>query len=69
MPNEKGGFYEQEGVPQEEIERLKTFEFPTYASETLLRQEDLAGKHFLDSGAGANPSLGKFVEKQNGIYN
>jgi hypothetical protein len=40
----KKEFYKQEGIPQEEIKRLKQMEYPNFVSEILLSRFDLGGK-------------------------
>lgn len=64
----KNEFYKDAEVPQEEIDRMKTIEYPTYVSETVLGAIDLTDKKVLDSGAGPNPSLAEFVDRKKGIY-
>lgn len=62
------GFYKKEGVPIEEIERLKKIDYPNFASIELIDGIDLKDKKFLDVGAGSNSNLGEFVKKNGGNY-
>lgn len=62
------GFYKKEGVPKEEIERLKNIDFPSHASLELLKEVDLQGRKLLDIGAGSNSKLGEYVESEGGKY-
>ena len=62
-------FYGQQGIPREEIERMKAISYPTYVSETILNSFDLKGKKILDSaGAGPTPNLAEFVKQKGGTY-
>jgi ubiquinone/menaquinone biosynthesis C-methylase UbiE len=64
----KEGFYEQNRIPQEEIERLERIEYPNFVSETILNPIDLNHKRILDSGAGPNAKLAEFVAHKGGMY-
>lgn len=66
--NIEKGFYKKEGVPTEEIERLKKIDYPNFASIELIDGIDLNGKKFLDVGAGSNSNLGEYVKKNGGNY-
>lgn len=66
--NFEKGFYKKEGVPKEEIERLKNIDFPSHVSIELLEGADLEGKKLLDIGAGSNSKLGEYVEGKGGKY-
>ena len=54
-------------ISLEEIERLKTFDFPTRFSLALLPR-NMRGKTIIDVGAGANVSLGNEVKRGGGKY-
>ena len=62
------GFYKKEGIPAEEIERLKKIDYPSRVSVELIGDMNLKGRKFLDVGAGSNSSLGEFVENSGGKY-
>lgn len=68
MKENKIGFYNQVGVPKEEIERLKNIEFPNLVSETILNNFNLEGKRILDIGSGSNGELGRYMVGRGGIY-
>ena len=59
--------YEKGEAESEEKERLKTLDYPNFASEELIG-ENLRGKVVLDLGAGPNAELGKFVRERGVEY-
>jgi ubiquinone/menaquinone biosynthesis C-methylase UbiE len=65
---EREEFYRGEDVSAEELERLRTIEYPSYVSEVLLNDIELREKRLLDVGAGTNASLGKYVTERHGSY-
>ena len=64
----KGEFYSGEGVPNEEIERLKNFAYPNQVSAQILGNMDISGKIVADIGSGPNPELGEFILSKKGRY-
>ena len=68
MKENQIGFYNQVGVPKEEIERLKNIEFPNLVSETILNNFDLSKKRILDVGSGSNGELGRYMVGRGGVY-
>ena len=62
------GFYSEENVPQQEIERLQKFEFPNQVSAKILSESDLKGKVVADFGSGPNAELGKFITSKEAKY-
>ncbi len=65
---EKGEFYTQNTISQEEIGRLEKIEYPNFVSETILNRLNLTDKKVLDSGAGPNAKLAEFVARKGGRY-
>lgn len=64
---EPKNIYERGFDNQEEIDRLKTLDFPFFVSTNLLN-ENLQEKVVVDVGSGPNPKLGQWVTEQGGDY-
>src|SRR4051794_10414291 len=55
-------------MPQEEVDRLLTHDYPLLISSRILDRLGLAGRTLLDVGAGANPGLALFTHASGAQY-
>lgn len=61
-------YLDQEGAHDQEIARLREYQWPPYVTSEILSGFDLTGKTLLDIGAGDSDALGKLMSSEDGYY-